>query len=95
MDKQAAANSAVLCGHIYERPVFSHSCHGRDYYTFPIAVPRLSGTEDIIVVIAEKSVIERAEISQSFSVKITVSCGRTTIAAEMATNLKSFYMLLK
>lgn len=71
MDKQAAANSAVLCGHIYERPVFSHSCHGRDYYTFPIAVPRLSGTEDTIIVIAEKSVIERAEITQSSSVKIS------------------------
>lgn len=27
-------------------PALSHSNHGTDYYTFPLAVPRLSGAED-------------------------------------------------
>ena len=65
MDKQAATNIAVLCGSLGGRPIFSHSCHGRDYYTFPLVVPRLSGTEDSVNIIAEKTVIESAENTKS------------------------------
>lgn len=64
MDKQTETNSAVLCGNIGGRPIFSHSCHGKDYYTFPLIVPRLSGTEDVINIIAEKKVLESDEVDE-------------------------------
>lgn len=71
MDKQAATNTAVLCGSLGGRPIFSHSCHSRDYYTFPLVVPRLSGAEDNINIIAERTVIESTEITDNCAVRIS------------------------
>lgn len=71
MDMQSATNNAVLCGNLGGRPEYSHSCHGRDYYSFPLIVPRLSGTEDVINVIAEKAVMDSVEIRECGSVRIS------------------------
>lgn len=71
MDMQSATNTAVLCGNLGGRPVFSHSCHGREYYTFPLIVPRLSGTEDVINIIAEKPVLEDVSVSERGFVRIS------------------------
>lgn len=71
MDKQTATNIAVLCGSLGGRPIFSHSFHGRDYYTFPLVVPRLSGTEDIINIIVERTIIESTEITENCAVRIS------------------------
>lgn len=71
MDKLTSANYAVVCGSVSSRPFFSHSCHGRDYYSFTVTVPRLSGAEDSIVVIAEKGVMDSAELLPCCAVKIS------------------------
>ena len=71
MDKQASGNTAILCGSLDGRPIFSHSCRGRDYYTFPLSVTRLSGAEDVINVVAEKSVLERIQIMEKNSLRVT------------------------
>lgn len=70
MDKQTEANNAVLCGNIGDKPNYSHSCHGRDYYTFPLVIPRLSGTEDIINIVSEQNILESVEVDDSSSVRI-------------------------
>ena len=72
MDKRSKVNTAALCGQVTSKPEYSHSCHGRDYYAFTLTVARLSGAEDSIIVIAEKSVLESAELVPCSAVRV---CG--------------------
>ena len=45
-------NHAVLRGTAAAEPVFSHTNHGVDFFLFPLTVPRLSGAEDRLNVVA-------------------------------------------
>ena len=38
----------VLRGTVAGEAVLSHQVHGIDFYRFPLAVPRLSGREDLL-----------------------------------------------
>lgn len=51
------ANAITLRGSLQELPVFSHENHGKRFYRFCLEVPRLSGTVDVLPVIAEESLI--------------------------------------
>ena len=46
MQAPRGENRMELQGRAAAEPALSHSNHGTDYYTFPLAVPRLSGAED-------------------------------------------------
>ena len=48
-------NQITLRGTLVELPVFSHENHGRRFLKFLLEVPRLSGTADILPVIAEEN----------------------------------------
>lgn len=52
------ANQIILRGALAELPSFSHENHGKSFYRFILEVPRLSGTVDLLPVIAEKSVLD-------------------------------------
>lgn len=54
-------NCITLRGTLAELPVFSHENHNRRFYRFSLEVPRLSGTVDILPVIAEDTVVERID----------------------------------
>ena len=41
-------NRGVLRGTVAGEAVLSHQVHGIDFYRFPLAVPRLSGREDLL-----------------------------------------------
>lgn len=45
-------NSLLLRGYAAGEPRPSHTNHGEVYYTFPLSVPRLSGAEDLLNVLA-------------------------------------------
>lgn len=60
MDRLNATNSVILCGTVSGRPVYSHSIKGKHYYTFPMTVPRLSGTEDKINIICQEELLQEA-----------------------------------
>ncbi len=51
-------NYIILRGSLQNLPEFSHENHGRSFYRFLLEVPRLSGTVDILPVIAEKSLLD-------------------------------------
>lgn len=51
------ANYITLRGTLVELPVFSHENHGRRFWRFSLEVCRLSGTADILPVIAEESLL--------------------------------------
>ena len=54
-------NTITLRGSLYGLPEFSHENHGRRFYRFLLEVPRLSGTVDLLPVIAEDRLIEHLD----------------------------------
>lgn len=51
------ANYISLRGELLDLPKFSHENHGRRFYRFSLQVPRLSGTVDILPVIAQEHLV--------------------------------------
>ena len=50
-------NHITLRGTLVELPVFSHENHGRRFWRFSLEVCRLSGTADLLPVVAEESLL--------------------------------------
>lgn len=48
MQAARGENRIELLGRAVARPALSHQNHGMDYYVVPLAVPRLSGAEDVL-----------------------------------------------
>ena len=63
-------NRAVLCGHIYEAPQFSHENHGRKFYKFPLEVRRLSGTIDTLPILAGEEILEQNDLWEGDFVRV-------------------------
>ena len=54
-------NAAQLCGEIVSPPVFSHESHGVRLYQCRIAVPRLSGVLDTVVLLVPEALTGRVQ----------------------------------
>ena len=61
-------NTITIRGQLQELPMFSHETHGRRFYRFFLEIPRLSGTLDILPVIAEESVLNAVDLSGGESI---------------------------
>ena len=57
------ANQATLRGTLAALPEFSHENHGQSFYRFLLAVPRLSGTVDLLPVIAGERVLNTLDLT--------------------------------
>jgi len=57
------ANQATLRGSLLGLPEFSHENHSRKFYRFYLEVPRLSGTVDLLPVIAQEQVLQSIDLS--------------------------------
>ena len=55
----ADVNRICLHGRLRENPLPSHTNHGVEFYTFPLRVSRLSGTEDCLKVVVPLPVLEQ------------------------------------
>ena len=55
-------NQITLCGTLRALPEFSHSNHDRRFFRFELEVERLSGTADILPVIAAEDVLLAADL---------------------------------
>ena len=56
-------NQILLRGSLQELPQFSHKNHDKNFYRFSLEVPRLSGTVDLLPVIAEESLLNAVDLS--------------------------------
>ena len=56
-------NQATLRGRAAQAPCLSHSNHGVAYYTFPLEVNRLSGTADVLNVVADETLLEQCPVT--------------------------------
>lgn len=52
-----ATNTIILRGTLLALPQLSHSNHGKDFYRFTLEVPRLSGTVDLLPVVAAADMV--------------------------------------
>ena len=64
-------NQVRLCGTLDSAPVFSHENHGRQFYSFFLAVERLSGTLDRLRVLADQSLLREADCAWGERVLVT------------------------
>ena len=64
-------NFITLRGSLLELPKLSHENHGRRFYRFYLEVPRLSGTVDILPVIADEVLISAIDPSGGEMLTVT------------------------
>ena len=64
-------NQITLVGTLLDIPQFSHENHGRQFFRFLLCVPRLSGAEDILPVIAEDRQLRTIDLTAGGSYRIT------------------------
>ena len=72
MDMQTGwnENRALLRGTAAAEPVFSHESHGVVYETFPLAVLRLSGSEDRINVLAPRPLLAERPVTAGMTLEV-------------------------
>ena len=58
-----SVNQITLRGSLLNLPQCSHENHGKKFYRFTLEVPRLSGTVDLLPVVAEESVLNAMDLS--------------------------------
>lgn len=56
-------NQITLRGQLLALPHLSHENHGKKFYRFTLEVPRLSGTVDLLPVIAEENLLNQMDLS--------------------------------
>jgi len=54
---EQVTNQITLRGSLISLPQFSHENHGRKFYRFTLEVPRLSGTVDLLPVVADETTV--------------------------------------
>ena len=64
-------NQITIRGELETLPVLSHENHGQEFYRFILAVPRLSGTVDLLPVIAKGSVLSGLDPSAGDMITVT------------------------
>ena len=72
MDMQTGwnENRALLRGTAAAEPVFSHESHGVVYETFPLAVLRLSGSEDRVNVLAPRPLLAGRPVTAGMALEV-------------------------
>ena len=58
---EQTTNHILLRGTMLSLPTFSHENHGKKFYRFTLEVPRLSGTADLLPIVAEQQVVDRID----------------------------------
>ena len=70
MDEEINNNYAEISGILTKLPYISHVNRGERFFSFPIAVRRLSGTPDIINVIAREKLLVGLGLTEGVSLHI-------------------------
>ena len=63
-------NQIILRGSLQDLPQFSHENHHKRFFRFDLCVPRLSGAEDILPVIASEKVLSQMDLSGGTMLRI-------------------------
>lgn len=83
-------NRIVLRGSLAALPEFSHENHGRRFFRFMLEVPRLSGTVDLLPVVAEESLLNAMDLSGGEMITVTGQVRTHNIRTEAVRHLLIF-----
>ena len=98
--EESNINQIRLCGTLETAPAFSHENHGRRFYRFTLAVPRLSGTVDRLPVLADWALLDSTDAAWGEEVLVTgqlrsfnqmTETGRRLILSVYAASLELCY----
>ena len=64
-------NQITLRGSLLALPWLSHENHGKKFYRFTLEVPRLSGTVDLLPIVAEESILNNMDLSGGEMLTVT------------------------
>ena len=64
-------NQIKLRGSLMSLPHFSHENHGKKFFRFTLEVPRLSGTADLLPVVAEESLLNAMDLNAGEMITVT------------------------
>jgi single-stranded DNA-binding protein len=64
-------NQALLVGEAVTEPTFSHTSHGEDFFRIPVKSLRLSGAEDVVNVIAARTLLDRCPVRAGERISVT------------------------
>ncbi len=64
MDMIPENNSLLLIGTLAGRPAYSHAGRGSEFWQFPLSVLRLSGTADLLNVLARRELLEQLPLCE-------------------------------
>ena len=84
MDMQTGwnENRALLRGTAAAEPVLSHETHGVVYETFPLAVRRLSGSEDRVNVLVPRALLEQRPVTAGMELEVEALLRESQLARE-------------
>ena len=85
-----SANHILLRGTLSSLPQFSHENHGLRFFRFFLEVPRLSGTVDLLPVVAEEAVLNSFDLSGGEMLTITGQIRSYNVRSEGRRHLKIF-----
>lgn len=85
-----STNYITLRGSLQEFPCFSHENHGRRFFRFTLSVPRLSGTTDILPVIAEESLLSEIDPFEGTMLTVTGQVRSHNVRTELSRQLLIF-----
>ena len=83
-------NQITLRGSLLSLPHFSHENHGKRFFRFTLEVPRLSGTADLLPVIAEESILNQVDPSGGEMLTVTGQIRSHNIRTDGARHLLIF-----
>ena len=83
-------NQITLRGTLLSLPHFSHENHGKRFYRFTLEVPRLSGTADLLPVVAEESILNAMDPSGGEMLTVTGQIRSHNIRADGKRHLLIF-----
>ena len=83
-------NTIMLRGQLLALPYLSHENHGKKFYRFTLAVPRLSGAVDMLPVVAEETVLNHMDLSGGEMLTVTGSVRSHNIRTDGVRHLLIF-----
>lgn len=65
-----AENQALLRGFAAATPEHSHTVHGIAFYSFPLRVPRLSGNDDLLNIVASETLLQCCPVTPDAALEV-------------------------
>ena len=84
------ANQIRLRGTMLSLPTFSHENHGKKFYRFTLEVPRLSGTADLLPIVAQQEIVDAIDPCGGEMLTVTGQVRSHNIRSDNARHLLIF-----